>query len=168
MQEMETNIPHYKVRKAKPGDEKILCDLIKELASYENLLDEVEATEERIRETIFDKQYAEVLIGEYDGKPISYALFFHNYSTFLTKPGLYLEDIYVKPEYRQLGIGKLFFQILAKIAVERDCGRMEWTCLDWNEPSLKFYKKMGAMPKSEWVIHRVAGNGLQQLADGAM
>ncbi|MDF2608783.1 MAG: acetyltransferase, N-acetylglutamate synthase [Lachnospiraceae bacterium] len=168
MNEIETNIQGYKIRKAKPGDEKILCDLIKELASYENLLDEVEATEDRIKDTIFEKHYAEVLIGEYDNVPISYALYFHNYSTFLTKPGLYLEDIYVKPEYRHLGIGKLYFQILAQIAVEKDCGRMEWTCLDWNEPSLKFYKKMGAEPKSEWIIHRVSGNALQELADGSI
>jgi GNAT superfamily N-acetyltransferase len=165
MFETQTSIPNFKIRKAVKGDEGIICGLIKELAVYEKLLDEVEATEEKIYNTIFVNHYAEVLIGEYDNKPVSYALFFHNYSTFLTKPGLYLEDIFVKPEYRHMGLGKLFFTVLAQIAVERDCGRLEWTCLDWNEPSLKFYKKMGAEPMSEWVIHRVTGGALQKLAN---
>jgi GNAT superfamily N-acetyltransferase len=162
---IETKIPEFKVRLAQKGDQGIILGFIKELAGYEELLEQVEATEEMLYNTLFEKQYAEVLIGEYQGKAVCYALFFHNYSTFLAKPGIYLEDLYVQPEYRHFGFGKLMISNLAKIAVERDCGRLEWSCLDWNEPSLQFYKQLGAEVKKEWVTHRVTGMSLENLAN---
>jgi len=164
MIDLETKIPEFKIRIAKDGDEGIILGFIRELAEYENLSDQVEATEEKLHNTLFVKKYAEVLIGEYNGSPVCFVLFFHNYSTFLTKPGIYLEDVYVKPEFRHLGLGKIMISKVAKIAVERDCGRMEWACLDWNEPSLQFYKRLGAKAMEEWVTHRLTGDSLLELA----
>ena len=144
------------IRFATPADTNSILDLIKAIASYEKLLHAVEATEEILHDSLFVKKGAEVLLGEIDGKPIAFALFFHNFSTFTGKRGLYLEDIFVQPEYRNKGYGKLFFAELAKIAKERDCGRMEWICLDWNEPSIQFYKnRIGAIPLDEWTVYRV-------------
>lgn len=144
------------IRFATPADTNSILDLIKAIASYEKLLHAVEATEEILYDSLFVKKGAEVLLGEIDGKPIAFALFFHNFSTFTGKRGLYLEDIFVQPEYRNKGYGKLFFAELAKIAKERDCGRMEWICLDWNEPSIQFYKnRIGAIPLDEWTVYRV-------------
>lgn len=145
-----------KIRFATPEDTSSILELIKAIAIYEKLLHAVEATVEILYDSLFVKKSAEVLLGEVDGKPIAFALFFHNFSTFTGKRGLYLEDIFVQPEYRNKGYGKLFFAELAKIAKERDCGRMEWICLDWNEPSIQFYKnRIGAIPLDEWTVYRV-------------
>ena len=137
---------------------------IKELAAYEHLANEVTATVEILKESLFERKTAEVIIGEYEGKPVSYALFFYNFSTFLGKPGIYLEDLYVKPELRGKGIGKIMLSFLAKLVIERNCGRLEWWCLDWNESSIKFYKEMGAVPMDEWTVYRVCDGALANLA----
>lgn len=154
-----------KIRKAEKSDSALILSLIKGIAEYENMLDEVEATEERIEEWIFDKKCAEVLLGEYEGETVGFALFFHNFSTFVGKAGLYLEDIFIKPEFRGRGFGKKFLKRLAEIALERDCGRMDWVCLDWNEPSIKFYKSLGAEPLDEWTIYRLTEDKIKKLAE---
>ena len=128
----------FKIRFAKENDISLILDFIRELADYEKLLHEVVATEEILMESLFVKKVAEVIIAEYKGKPIGFALFFHNFSTFLGKPGIYLEDLYVRPEMRGKGYGKTLLAFLAKLALERDCGRFEWWCIDWNEPSIEF------------------------------
>ncbi len=144
------------IRKAEEKDIPLIMQLIKELADYEKLLDEVTATEQKLKLTLFgEHKYAEILIAEYDGKPAGQALFFHNYSTFLAKPGIYLEDLFVRPELRGKGIGKTLLNHLIKLAKERNCGRVEWSVLDWNEPSIEFYKKMGAVPMNGWTIFRL-------------
>jgi GNAT superfamily N-acetyltransferase len=146
----------FTIRFAEPKDVTTILDLIKGIAEYEKLLDQVEATEDILYDSLFIKKGAEVLLGELDQKPIGFALFFHNFSTFTGKRGLYLEDIFVLPEHRNNGYGKLFFSELAKTAKERDCGRMEWICLDWNEPSIQFYKtRIGAIPLDEWTVYRI-------------
>lgn len=142
----------------------ILC-FIKELAKYEEMLDEVVATEEILREWIFDKKKAEVIFALEDGVEVGFALFFHNFSTFLGRSGVYLEDLYVKPEYRGKGYGKALIKKLAQIAVERGCGRLEWWCLDWNKPSIDFYLSLGAEPMNDWTVYRIAGDTLTQLAE---
>ena len=152
----------FQIRFAERKDVSLILGFVKELADYEKMLDEVVATEEIMEEWIFDKQKAEVIIGEEDGKPIGFALFFHNFSTFLGRAGIYLEDLYVKPEYRGRGYGKALLQKLAQIAVERGCGRLEWWCLDWNEPSIQFYKSLGAEPMDEWTTYRITGETLQE------
>ncbi|HPE40904.1 MAG TPA: GNAT family N-acetyltransferase [Bacteroidales bacterium] len=145
-----------KIRLAEQKDVPTILELIRAIADYEKLLDQVEATEEILNDSLFVQKGAEVLLGELDGKPIAFALFFHNFSTFTGKRGLYLEDIFVQPEYRNRGYGKQFFSELARIAKERDCGRMEWICLDWNEPSIQFYKnRIQAIPLDEWTVYRV-------------
>ena len=145
-----------KIRYATPQDTGTILQLIKAIAEYEKMLDCVEATEEILHDSLFIKKGAEVLLGELDGKAIGFALFFHNFSTFTGKRGLYLEDIFIQPEYRNNGYGKLFFAELAKIAKLRDCGRMEWICLDWNTPSIEFYKnRIKAIPLDEWTVYRV-------------
>ncbi|MDF1612251.1 GNAT family N-acetyltransferase [Stygiobacter electus] len=144
----------------------IILSFIKELAEYEKLTHEVVATEEKLKETLFgEKKYAEVLIAEYKNQPAGFALFFHNYSTFLAKPGIYLEDLFVKKELRGKGIGKVLLSYLGVIALERNCGRIEWSVLDWNEPSIKFYLKLGAIPLNDWTVYRVTGNSIKKLAD---
>lgn len=153
-----------KFRYAVESDTRLILNFIKELASYENLLDEVVATEEILNEWLFVKKKAEVLIGEYDNKAIGFALFFHNFSTFLGRAGIYLEDLYVKPEFRGKGHGKAFLKKLASIAIERGCGRLEWWCLDWNKPSIDFYISMGAEPMKDWTVYRIAGDTLNNLA----
>lgn len=153
------------IRFAEPQDVPVILDLIKELAVYEEMLDEVIATEESLHVHLFEKKMAEVIIGEYQNKPVAFALFFPNFSTFLGKPGLYLEDIYVKPEMRGKGFGKKIFTFLADLTKKRNYGRLEWVCLDWNEPSIRFYKKMGAVPMSDWTTFRLQGNALEELAD---
>ena len=137
---------------------------IKELAEYERMSKDVVATEEVLKESLFKRRMAEVIIGEYKDKPVSFTLFFHNFSTFLGRPGLYLEDLYVKPEMRGKGIGKIILSFLAKLAIDRKCGRLEWSCLDWNEPSVKFYRQMGATPMDDWTVYRVADETLDTLA----
>lgn len=161
---IDTGIDNFRIRFAEEKDTAVIFNFIKELADYENLLDEVAATEEILKESLFDKKAAEVIIGEYEGRPVSFALFFHNFSTFLGQAGIYLEDLFVKPEMRGKGIGKIMLSFLAKLAAERNCGRLEWWVLDWNEPSIKFYKKMGAVPMDEWTVYRVTGQNLKALA----
>lgn len=151
-------------RYANEQDTGIILDFIKELATYENMLDEVMATEELLKEWLFDKKAAEVLFALEDGKEVGFALFFHNFSTFLGRGGIYLEDLYVKPEYRGKGYGKALLKELARIAVERGCGRLEWSCLDWNQPSIDFYLSLDAKPMDEWTLYRATGETLHKLA----
>ena len=159
-----TNLEGFTIRFAEENDVPLILDFIRELADYEKLLHEVVATEEVLYDSLFKRKVAEVVIGEFNGKPVSFALFFHNFSTFLGRPGVYLEDLYVKPEMRGKGIGKLMLSFLANLAVERDCGRLEWWCLDWNKSSIEFYKQMGAVPMDEWTTFRVNGEALTRLA----
>ena len=152
------------IRNANINDSATILGFIKELAEYENMSNDVVATEELLKQNIFEKKLAEVIIAEFDNKPVGFALFFHNFSTFLGKGGIYLEDLYVQPAMRGKNIGKALLSSLAKLAVERDCGRLEWSCLNWNEPSIKFYKSQGAIPMDEWTVFRVTGNELNELA----
>lgn len=161
---IDTKIGNFKIRFAKEEDTKLILYFIKELASYEKLLSEVVATEEVLHESLFVRKKAEVIIGEYDERAVGFALFFHNFSTFLGKPGIYLEDLYVKPEMRGKGLGRIMLSFLGKLAVERDCGRLEWWCIDWNKSSIEFYKKMGAKPMDEWTVYRVDDKALSDLA----
>ena len=150
-------------RFAEKEDVSKILYFIRELASYEHMLAEVVATEEVLEEWLFEKGKAEVLFAVKDGEEIGFALFFHNFSTFLGRAGIYLEDLYVKPEYRGNGYGKALLQELARIALERGCGRLEWWCLDWNQPSIDFYLAMGAEPMKDWTVYRVAGEALEKL-----
>lgn len=152
-------------RFAEENDVSLILYFIKELAKYEEMLDEVVATEETLKEWIFDKKKAEVIFALEDGIEVGFALFFHNFSTFLGRSGIYLEDLYVKPEFRRKGYGKALLKKLAQIAVERGCGRLEWWCLDWNKPSIDFYLSLGAEPMKDWTVYRIAGNTLTQLAE---
>lgn len=161
---IETKIEDFRLRFAKEQDISLIFQFIKELAIYEKMLDEVVATEEILYESLFEKKVAEVIIAEYKEEPVGFALFFHNFSTFVGRPGLYLEDLYIKPEMRGKGFGKTILAYLAHLAVERNCGRMEWSCLDWNEPSIKFYKAMGAVPMNEWTVYRLHDQTLENLA----
>jgi GNAT superfamily N-acetyltransferase len=143
------------VREARIEDTPLLLDFIRALAEYERLSDHVEAAEEDLRRTIFVDKKAEVLIAEYDGTDAGFSLFFHNYSTFKGKAGLYIEDLFVKPEFRGKGLGRALFKRLAAIAKKRGCGRLEWSCLDWDAPSIAFYKKQGAEVLSGWTTYRI-------------
>jgi GNAT superfamily N-acetyltransferase len=154
----------FKIRFAEEKDLETIFEMIKELAEYEKLLDKLEATRELISKSLFQLKVSETLIGEYQGKPVGYAIFFLNFSSFVGRAGIYIEDIYVKPEQRGKGFGKAFFSFIAQLAVERKYGRLEWACLDWNEPSIAFYKKMGAEPMREWTVYRVAGKEMEKLA----
>ena len=151
-------------RNAERKDTLLILQFIKELADNEKMLNEVVADETTLETWIFDKQKAEVIFALEDGKEVGFALFFHNFSTFLGRAGIYLEDLYVKPECRGKGYGKAILKKLASIAVERGCGRLEWWCLDWNKSSIEFYKKMGAIPMDEWTVFRVTGENLDKLA----
>lgn len=160
-------MPALAFRPGTVDDVPLVFSFIKALAEYERLAHEVEATEERLRETLFGpRPYAEVVFAVEDGVEVGFALFFHNYSTFLAKPGLYLEDLFVLPEHRGKGIGKGLLRELARIAVERECGRFEWWVLDWNEPSIEFYRRQGAVAMDEWTVFRVAGDALRNFACG--
>ena len=154
----------FDYRYAEPKDAALILEFIRGLAEYEKMLDEVIATEELLREWIFEKQKAEVIFALEDGKEVGFALFFHNFSTFLGRAGIYLEDLFVLPEYRGKGYGKGLLRQLAKIAVERKCGRLEWWCLDWNQPSIDFYLSLKAEPLSEWTMYRLTGESLQEMA----
>lgn len=160
---MEDN-SDFKIRFAVKEDTAIILDFIKELAEYEKMLDQVRATIEILKKTIFDDKKAEVILCEYQNKPVGFALFFHNYSTFLGKPGIYLEDLYVRPHMRGKGIGKKMLSFLAKLTIERDCGRLEWWCLDWNKSSVEFYLKIGAKPMNDWTVYRIDGESLNNLS----
>ena len=154
-----------KFRPAEIGDEALILEFIQGLAEYEKMQDQVVATEELLREWIFEKKIAEVIFALEDGKEVGFALFFHNFSTFLGRAGIHLEDLYVKPEFRGRGHGKGLLKELARIAQQRGCGRLEWCCLDWNQPSIDFYLSLGAVPMDEWTIYRVSGQTLKNLAE---
>lgn len=159
---MESNLTF---RNAERKDTALILQFVKELAEYEKMLDEVVADEATLASWIFDKQKAEVIFAVADGQEVGFALFFHNFSTFLGRAGIYLEDLYVKPAYRGKGYGKAILKKLASIAVARGCGRLEWSCLDWNKPSIDFYLSLGAKPMSDWTVYRITGDTLNQLAD---
>ena len=150
-------------RFAVPDDTPLILRFIRLLAEYEKMADLVTATEEELRGQLFEEKKAEVIFAVLDGKEIGFALFFHNFSTFLGRSGLYLEDLYILEEYRGKGYGKALFRELARVAVERGCGRFEWWCLDWNLPSIKFYRSMGARPMDEWTVYRIDGDTLRAL-----
>ncbi len=152
-------------RYAAPSDSALILQFIRELAEYEKMLEEVVATEELLDEWIFKQKKAEVIFAVTDGKEVGFALFFHNFSTFLGRAGIYLEDLYVKPEYRGLGYGKALLRQLARITVERNCGRLEWWCLNWNKPSIDFYLSLGAKPMDDWTVYRMDGSTLTSFAN---
>lgn len=156
----------FNIRPATENDVSSIYSLIKELADYERLSHEVAATEEDIRQSLFGgRPFAEVLLGEYEDIPISYALFFYNFSTFNGKPGIYLEDLYVKPQYRSNGFGRRMLAHIARVAKEHNCGRFEWSVLDWNEPAIRTYDRLNAKPMKEWILYRLSGKALNKLAD---
>lgn len=158
-----------RIRPATPADVSLLLELIRALAEYEKLAEACVATEIQLARTLFGaRRYAEALIAEWDGAPAGFALFFHNYSTFLARPGIYLEDLFVKPELRGKGIGKALLVKLAQLAVERNCGRMEWAVLDWNEPSIGFYRSLGAKPLDDWTVFRLTAPELERLAGATL
>ena len=150
-------------RSAEREDTALILQFIRALAEYEHMENEVVATPELLEEWLFDKQKAEVIFALENGREVGFALFFHNFSTFLGRAGIYLEDLFVLPESRGKGYGKALLTQLARIAVERGCGRLEWWCLDWNQPSIDFYRSMGAVPMDEWTVFRIAGETLQKL-----
>ena len=152
-------------RPAVPGDEELILTFIRALAGYEHMSDQVVATPELLREWIFERKKAEVIFAETGGKAVGFALFFHNFSTFLGRAGVYLEDLFVLPEERGKGYGKALLKELARITGSRGCGRLEWACLDWNKPSIDFYtKKMHAVPMDEWTVYRLTGETLEEAA----
>lgn len=153
-------------RKAQREDVSLILNFIRELAEYEGMLDEVVADEATLETWIFDHQKAEVIFVLDQGQEVGFALFFHNFSTFLGRSGIYLEDLYVKEEYRHQGYEKAILKELARIAVERGCGRLEWWCLDWNQPSIDFYLSLGAQPMSDWTVYRISGSTLKSMAEG--
>ena len=154
------------IRSATIDDVAAIAAMIRELADYEVLTDEVTLDEGLLREHLFgERRYAEVLVAETNGDVVGFALFFHNYSTFVGRPGIYLEDLFVKPAFRKHGYGKALLKGVAKLAVERGCGRLEWSVLDWNEPSIAFYKALGARAMEEWTIYRVVGVALGKLGE---
>jgi GNAT superfamily N-acetyltransferase len=154
------------IREATEADVPVIAWFIRQLAEYEHLLHEAVMTEETLRQSLFgSRRCGEVLLAYDDDKPVGFAVFFHNFSTFLGKPGLYLEDLFVTPDMRGKGFGRALLSRLAKIACERNCGRFEWAVLDWNKPSIEFYKKLGAVPMDEWTIFRVTGDALKRLAE---
>lgn len=156
---------HIKFRQAGPADTGLILTFIKDLAAYEKMADEVIATEDLLREWIFEKGKAEVIFAMEEDKEVGFALFFHNFSTFLGRAGLYLEDLFVLPEHRGKGAGKGLLRQLARIAKERGCGRMEWCCLDWNQPSIDFYLSLGACPMADWTLYRLTGDTLDKMAE---
>lgn len=146
----------------------VILDFIKQIAIYEKMLDKVSATEESLKESIFDNNRAEALLIELDSEVIGYIVYFFNYSTFIGREGLYIEDLYIKREYRGQGLGKSCFEFLVKIAKEHKCERVEWTCLDWNEPSLKFYESIGAKQMNEWIIHRLDKEAIDRISENGL
>lgn len=163
----KTWLADFSIRDASADDVPLILSFIRELAEYEKRSSEVVANETLIRQNLFgERRFAEVIIGEFRNDPVSFAVFFHNFSTFLGKPGIYLEDLYVQPGMRGLGVGKTMLSYLANLALERDCGRLEWSVLGWNQPALKFYNSIGAEPMSEWTVQRITGDSLISLAKG--
>lgn len=160
----KNNTTDLEIRQAKEEDIPMILNFIKELAEYEKLPHEVVATEDILRHSLFgERKYAEAIIGYINQQPVTFAIYFHNFSTFIGRPGLYLEDLYVKPEARKLGIGTKMFSYLAKIAKERNCGRFEWWVLDWNEKAIGFYKKLGAIAMDEWTVYRLTEEHIDKL-----
>jgi GNAT superfamily N-acetyltransferase len=163
----QTPDPHITLRFATADDVGLILDFIRRLADYEKKLDEVVTDEDQLRKSLFGElRVAEVVIASYEGEPAGFALFFHNFSTFLGRPGVYLEDLFVIPELRGRGIGRILLSFLAKLAVERGCGRLEWWVLDSNEPAIRFYERLGAKAMDEWTVYRVTGDALVKLAQG--
>jgi len=159
------DLPSFQIRAASKDDVAVILAFIKKLADYERLSHEVIATEEGLRETLFGRRRtAEVAIAYYKKAPVGFVLFFHNYSTFLGRPGIFIEDLFVEETFRRRGFGRALLTYVAKLAKERQCGRLEWSVLDWNEPAIDFYKKLGALPMNEWTIFRVTGDNLSKLA----
>lgn len=154
----------FQIRKAVPNDTPVIFDLIKKLAVYEKLENDVITSVEELQENIFKNNFAKVLMAEEDGKPVGFALYFYNFSTFVGKPGIYLEDLFVEPEFRGKGYGKLLLIELAKIAEAENCGRLEWSVLDWNKPAIEFYKALGAKPMDEWTVFRLDKAGIANLS----
>lgn len=155
---------HFTIRMTTKSDADVIHSFIKKLAIYEKLEHVMTATVDHIEKSIFELHQAEVILAYYDEKPIGFALFFHSYSTFLGKANLYLEDIFIDDAYRKKGYGKLMFKYLARLAVERGCERLDWMCLNWNEPSIKFYKSLGAKHLDDWITFRLSGNDLEKLS----
>ncbi len=152
------------IQPATQKDIPIIFTFIKELAEYEKMLDQVEATEALIETWVFEKKTARVLLAYVDDTPVGFALFFYHFSTFVGKAGIYIEDIYIQKESRGLGLGKMLFQTIAQMAIDEDCGRIEWSCLDWNTPSIEFYLSLGAKPMKGWTVYRLETNEIQRLA----
>lgn len=156
----------YSIRSTTQKDVSVIFDFIKDLARYEKMEDQVVGTEQELCETLFgESPKAEVIFLEEEGKPVGFALFFHNYSTFLCRPGIYIEDVYVKEAYRGKGYGKALFKHICALAKERQCGRVEWWCLNWNTPSIEFYKRLGAKAMDEWTVFRLTEKEIHQLAE---
>jgi len=161
----QTRNPYFTIRSATIEDTVLILRFIRELADYEKLLHEVVADESTLKESLFGEvAHAKVVIGEYDGVAVSFALYFHNFSTFLGRPGIYLEDLYVQPTMRGKGLGKILLGYLASLAIESNCGRLEWWVLNWNKPAIDFYQSLGAQSMDEWTVNRVAGQALGTLA----
>ncbi len=165
MKDSTLNGVQFTIRPARPDETGLVFDFIKKLAVYEKCADEVVADEASLRNSLFVEHSAEVVFAEENGTAVGFALFFHNFSTFVGRKGLYLEDLFVLPEKRGLGYGKALLQYLAKLAVKRNCGRMEWICLDWNKPALTLYRSLGAIPMSDWTVQRLTEPALKQFAD---
>lgn len=162
---IETKVEGFQIRQAERKDTPLVLDFIRKLAVYERLSHMVVATEEKLEKYLFgEDKIAEVILGYYQEEPVGFALYFYNFSTFLCRPGIYLEDIFVLEEHRGKGFGTAMLTYLAKLAVEKDCGRLEWAVLDWNTPSIDFYKSLGAQLMEEWIINRVSGETLRELA----
>lgn len=161
---INTNIEGFRVRRATEEDVPLIFKFICDLASYENLLHEVKSTEDILMQSIFVEHACKVVIAEFEEKPIGFALYFHNFSTFEGRPGLYLEDLYIEPQFRNRGFGKKLLQFLGYEAVRLNCKRFEWWCIDWNTPSIEFYKSLGAVPMDEWTVYRIDGEVLKQMA----
>ena len=164
--ETATSIPGYVLREATEEDVPLVLSFIRGLAEYEKIAHKVTATEDLLRESLFgDRKSAEVILGYYRDEPVAFALFYHTYSTHLGRPGLFLEDLFVKPAMRKKGFGKALLSYLARLARERNCRRFEWCVLDWNEPDLKFYRSIGAVTLDDWTVHRLEGEALKKLSD---
>lgn len=158
--------PTLKIRAATSADVPLILSFIKKLAEYERLSEEVVASEDRLRETLFGpRRNAEVALGYLGDRAVGFVLFFHNYSTFLGRPGIYVEDLFVDEAFRRRGVGAALLRHVARLARERDCGRLEWSVLDWNEPAIRFYRELGAVPMSDWTVFRVTGEALAKLAE---
>jgi GNAT superfamily N-acetyltransferase len=161
---IKTKIPELSLRFAQETDAELILELIRALAEFEKLSHEMVADVDTLRRSLFGRRVAEVLIAEYGEAPAGFALFFHNFSTFLAKPGIYLEDLFIRPEFRGKGIGREMLAFLAKLAVERDCGRLEWAVLHWNRRAIDFYRRLGAQPLNEWTVYRLTGRALRDLS----